>query len=92
MGGESGRYTAVLVDDIDVHASQSVAGKGDVLSVRAPDGTGVVGRVGGELIGPSTLGGYRVDVTFEREGNLGAVRRDGSIAHPCGIVGCMDIQ
>ena len=92
VGGESGRYTAVLVHHIDVHASQSVAGKGDGLSVRTPDGPGVVGRVGGELIGPSTLGRYRVDVTFEREGDLCAVGGDGAVTHPCCIVGCIHVQ
>ena len=65
-----------------IEVAVTVAGKGNLLPVGAPDGVGFVAVLRGEADSRAACGSHGVDVAHVAEGNLTAVRRDLDIAQP----------
>ena len=82
VGSQPLGRAAILADEIHVQASLACRGKGNALPVRAPHGIGVIGCVGSQLVGRSTLHSNGEEVTLVRECDGLSVRRDGAEAHP----------
>ena len=86
MRSQSGRNTTFFIYDVDIHTSQTVTGKGDLLAVRTPNRASVVCRIGCYLISASTIHSHGINIAFVRKCDLLSVGRDCRITHPCCIV------
>ena len=84
--------TAFCRHYIHIHTARTVAAEGDMFAVGTPEGSGVVGRIGGQLTCRTTFGGYGIDVAHIREGNLLAVGTDSDRTQPERRIACQTVQ
>ena len=69
MGSESFGLASQLIDQVNVELSFAIGSESDALSVGAPHGARVVGRMGGQLVRLAASGGHGEEVSLIGEGD-----------------------
>ena len=87
--GDACRSAAAYAHSPDVPGALAGGGEHNLISIRSPNGIGLIGGAGGDLTGKSALRADHKDVSLIAERYPFSVRRDGRLPEPGSIALCL---